>query len=113
MTVSNLASRMTMMLLAMLIASVAFAQEAGRRTDGANVPGTPFERRTIGDSLGRNVVYYISRPRKPTAPVLLMIQGSGCVTVINEQPTGGFSTLFDLVPFANDGEFTVVAVEKP
>ncbi|MGZ5036509.1 MAG: hypothetical protein ACXWGT_06980, partial [Usitatibacter sp.] len=91
-------------LLAALMASHAFAQD---------IPGTSLERRAIRDSLGRKVVYYIGHPRKPTAPVMLMIQGSGCSAVINEQPTGSFSTLFNLVPFASEGEFTMIAVEKP
>jgi predicted esterase len=77
------------------------------------VPGTPLEQREVVDGLGRTITYYISHPKKPTAPILLMIQGSGCAPVINVQPGNSYSTLFDLVPFAQEGDFTVVAVEKP
>jgi pimeloyl-ACP methyl ester carboxylesterase len=80
---------------------------------GVAIAGLPLERREIRDDLGRDVTYYISHPKKPKAPILLMIQGSGCDPVIVEQPAGSYSTLFDLLPFAAEGEFTVVAVEKP
>lgn len=80
--------------------------------DGA-VPGTPFIRNVIQDDTGRHVTYYMSRPRSPNAPILLMIQGSGCARVLNHHPGSAYSTLFNLVPFAVEGKFTVIAVEKP
>ncbi|MBZ2209342.1 alpha/beta hydrolase family protein [Massilia soli] len=84
----------------------------GDMQDGA-VPGTPFARKTIQDDSGRSITYYISRPRAGTAPILLMVQGSGCARVLNKQAGAAYSTIFNLVPFASDGRFTVVAVEKP
>lgn len=77
------------------------------------VAGTSFERHVIKDGLGRNVTYYISRPKDGPAPLMLMIQGSGCAPVMNPQPGGTYSTLFNLLPFGADGRFTVLAVEKP
>jgi len=77
------------------------------------VPGTPFEQRAVTDGTGRAITYYVSHPKKPKAPILLMIQGSGCVPIMHVQPGGTFTTLFDLGPFAQDGDFTVMAVEKP
>ncbi len=79
---------------------------------GKAVPGTPLEKREVTDALGREITYYINRPEKP-APILLMIQGSGCEPVIVEKISGTYSTLFGLMPFAGEGRFTVVAVEKP
>ena len=78
---------------------------------GAQIAGTPFDKREIVDSLGRTVTYYISQPKTAPAPVMLMLQGSGCVEVINEK--GRYSTFYNLVPYAQEGRFTVVAVEKP
>lgn len=77
------------------------------------VAGTSFERHVIKDGIGRDVTYYISRPKGGPAPLMLMIQGSGCVPVMNAQAGGTSSTLFNLLPFGNEGRFTVVAVEKP
>lgn len=74
----------------------------------------PLQARTTTDSLGRTVTFYVSRPDKP-APILLLIQGSGCQPVLlGGDPTGGKgSALFSLLPTASEGRFTVVAVEKP
>lgn len=77
------------------------------------IAGTPFERYDAKDSLGRIVTSYVSHPKQSSAPLLLMIQGSGCVPVLNIQAAGTYSTLFDLLPFANEGQFAVMAVEKP
>lgn len=89
-----------------------YAYAAGSVRD-EQVPGTPFIRKSIQDDSGRRITYYISRPHSASAPILLMIQGSGCARVLNEQSGSAYSTVFNLVPFANDGRFTVVAVEKP
>ena len=43
----------------------------------AALAGTSLQLHKITDRLGRTVTYYISRP-KSAAPLLLMIQGSGC-----------------------------------
>lgn len=80
---------------------------------GEPVPGTSFERHVIKDSIGRDVTYYISRPKGGPAPLMLMIQGSGCLPVMNPQAGGTSSTLYNLLPFGSEGRFTVVAVEKP
>lgn len=89
-----------------------YAYAAGSVRD-EQVPGTPFIRKSIQDDSGRRITYYISRPRSAAAPILLMIQGSGCARVLNQQSGSAYSTIFNLVPFASDGRFTVVAVEKP
>lgn len=98
-------------LCATTFASVLMHQPVKAAEDGP-VPGTPFIRHIIRDDIGRSITYYVSRPRT-TAPILMMIQGSGCASIINGQPGPVYSTLFNLVPFAAEGRFTVVAVEKP
>ncbi len=77
------------------------------------VPGTPFERRVLDDAAGRKITYYISRPKVARAPILLMIQGSGCQLALTEGPRGISSSVFNLLPFASEGRFTTVVVEKP
>lgn len=76
----------------------------------AQVPTPSFEKRVINDKLGRPVTYYASRSRKP-APLLLMIQGSGCTPVLAS--VNGGSTIYNLGPYADEQRFTVIAVEKP
>ncbi len=86
---------------------------AARASDqGAPVPGAPLLRYEVKDRLGRMLIYYVSRPKAP-APLLLMIQGSGCDTIVRTGTGGTYSTFFNLLPFANEGRFTIVAVEKP
>jgi predicted esterase len=91
--------------------SVAWAGEP--QTQGHPVPGTALDQHEVVDGLGRTITYYISHPKKPTAPILLMIQGSGCDRVVNIKKSDSFTTLYNLVPYAQEGKFTVVAVEKP
>jgi len=94
-------------LVAILLSSMAFAAHA------APVAGTPLERRLVHDASGREITYYISHPKAVPAPLLLMIQGSGCSRAISESPGKTSSTLFNLLPFANEGQFTTMVVEKP
>lgn len=77
------------------------------------VQGTAFEKHVIADDGGRQITYYLSHPKLARAPLMVMIQGSGCNPIMNEQPSGTTSSLFNLLPFANEGRFTVLAVEKP
>jgi predicted esterase len=100
-------------LFALLLVQPAIPQNANPDTGVVEMlTGTPFEKHEITDSLGRQIVYYISKPESP-APLLLMIQGSGCARVMNVQTGGVYSTLFNLLPFAKEGQFAVMAVEKP
>lgn len=75
-------------------------------------PKVPLETRHVTDRLGRTITFYVSHP-KASAPILLMIQGSGCTRVLQTRSGSTYSTLFDLLPLAAEGRFTVVAVEKP
>jgi len=81
-------------------------------TKSIPIPGTPLEKHEIKDKLGRTVTYYVNRPAT-RKPLLLMIQGSGCKRVLAGAGGATYSTLFNLLPFAAEQRFTVVAVEKP
>lgn len=93
-------------------AGVLAAQQAQGQSAGIALPGLPIERHVVTDALGRQVTYYVNRPSRP-APLLLMIQGSGCDPVIVTHESGGYSRLFQFLPYAAEGRFTVLAVEKP
>lgn len=90
--------------------SLVWAQDKGAPGPIAN---TPFERKIVADSSGRAITYYMSRPKTATAPIMLMIQGSGCMPVLSVRPGGASSSVFNLANFAAEGKFTVIAVEKP
>lgn len=79
---------------------------------GIPVPGQPIERHVVADRLGRQVIYYTGHPATP-APILLMIQGSGCAPVMLPAAAGGGSSLYNFLPYAAERRFTVIAVEKP
>lgn len=79
---------------------------------GTPISGTPLEKHKLTDASGRRITYYISHPARP-APLMLMIQGSGCEPVMHIAATGSYSTLYNFVPYAGEGRFTVMAVEKP
>ena len=95
-----------------LLSLLAISVPALASPGGEPVAGTSLVRHQVQDRFGRTIVYYASVTKTQT-PVLLMIQGSGCSTVIHDQGKTHYSTLFDLLPFAAEGKFTVVAVEKP
>jgi pimeloyl-ACP methyl ester carboxylesterase len=88
------------------------ATPAPAQSVGTPIPRTALERHQIRDRLGREVTYYVSHPATP-APLMLMIQGSGCEPVMHIADTGSYSTLYNLIPYAAQGRFTVLAVEKP
>lgn len=77
------------------------------------IAGMPFARHIIEDAAGRRISYYLSRPKATKAPLLLMIQGSGCIPVLEERQGIVSSTYFNLMPFAQEGQFAVMVVEKP
>lgn len=72
---------------------------------GAPVVGTPPIKHEVRDRFGRTLIYYANRTATPT-PILLMIQGSGCETVIGGEGGTNYSTMYDLPPFANVGRLS-------
>lgn len=78
---------------------------------GEPVSGTPLVKHQARDRLGRTIQYYVGAAAKP-APVLLLLQGSGCSTVIRTQAGSTFSTLPGLLPLAAERKYNVIAVEK-
>ena len=77
------------------------------------IEGTSFSEYNVRDKIGREITYYLSKSTTKEAPLLLMIQGSGCNRVFNKSPAGVYSTIFNLTNIANENKFSVMAVEKP
>lgn len=82
---------------------------------GVTINGSPFSEYSIKDSKGQPIDYYLSVSNSNNAPLLLMIQGSGCDKVLNrdESRTKAYSTVFNLFKIAQEKKFSVLAVEKP
>jgi predicted esterase len=93
-----------------VFANSATAQEIGPT---GLIAGTSFERRVVQDRSKRDIAYYVSRPKSGTAPIMLVIQGSGCTPVLTIRDGRASSSIYNLEKFARDGKFTVIAVEKP
>jgi pimeloyl-ACP methyl ester carboxylesterase len=101
-------------LLAAALIAVAFVGQT-RGVRAGDLPNSygPLERLSTQDNSGRTINYYVSHPSKP-APIMLLIQGSGCEPVMIRDTRGQvLSSLYSLLPVAAEGRFTVVAVEKP
>src|SRR4051812_29787675 len=92
-----------------LLIGTLFALDALSQT----VEGTSFNEYNIRDKDGRNITYYFSPAKSKGAPLLLMIQGSGCNRIFNKSSKGIYSTIFNLVNIAAESKFSVLAVEKP
>ena len=76
-------------------------------------PNLPFEHYTTETSQGSVIDFYLATPSDP-APLLLVVQGSGCSSVIGLENDGtGFTTfLQDTIFEKADGRFAVLAVDK-
>ena len=66
------------------------------------------------DDVGAPVVrYYLSAPRQK-APLVLFIQGSGCVPpFVGLGTPNRYSTIYNWLPLASQGRYAVMAVDKP
>ena len=77
------------------------------------IEGTPFNKYTSDDNNQRSVTYYLSEAEENGAPLILMIQGSGCKRVISNKKDIVSTSIYNLFNIANTGKFSVLAVEKP
>ena len=96
------------------------ASLAGAASAGPAVAEQPFSfgtftvtRTTLQDGSGPPVRYYLSRPAQK-APLVLYIQGSGCVPpFVGLGTPGQHSTIYSWLPLAGQGRYVVMAVDKP
>jgi predicted esterase len=76
-------------------------------------PLSTITRLTLLDREGPPVQYYLSRPAQKS-PLVLYIQGSGCVPPFVGLGTANrYSTLYSWVPLAQQKRYAVMAVDKP
>jgi pimeloyl-ACP methyl ester carboxylesterase len=108
---------MTLLPVLLSIAASAVGGEAPRLELEAARLGIPYHRYTTKDALGRTITFYLSTlpGKKPAArlPVVLIIPGSGCQSVFQQQGDrvgGGFQNL--LLGEAK-GRARILIVEKP
>lgn len=76
---------------------------------------SPFAitRYTLERSDGPAIRYYLSKPSRKS-PLVLYIQGSGCIAPFGRNDTGGRnSTIFSWIPLVQQGRHAVMVVEKP
>ena len=92
-------TRLAMCIMAMTCALTTFSAHGTEIVLPRPIPGTSFEQHVINDDTGREVTYYMSRPKGATAPLLLMIQGSGCTPAFVSQQGVPISTVSDAAPF--------------
>jgi dienelactone hydrolase len=90
--------------------ALTFAQDA--KLD-PSFSGTPFERYTCTDNLGRTITFYLSRASEKPLPLILLIQGSGCQSIWTKRQGKIGGGLQNLLLSAVKGKCRVLAVEKP
>jgi dipeptidyl aminopeptidase/acylaminoacyl peptidase len=101
-----------LLLAAGLTSAVALA-DPGVQAETIAFNSVTITRFTLQRSDGPEVRYYLSKPAQKS-PLVLYIQGSGCIA-----PFGGigtqnrYSTIFSWLPLAQQGRYAVMAVEKP
>jgi predicted esterase len=60
-----------------------------------------------------NVRYVVSRPAHK-APLVLFVQGSGCMPpLVGMDTPNRYSTVFNFIPLAQQGDYAVMVVDKP
>ena len=93
----------------------AAAQAAAPRVheERFDTPKLGLARLTLQEQSGAPVRYYLSKPAR-RAPLVLYIQGSGCVPPFTGLGTPERkSTIYSWVPLAMQGRYAVMAVDKP
>jgi len=100
----------------LLLASTASAAPASTpavREEVFNYPTLTMSRVTLQDAGQPPVRYYLSKPARK-APLVLFIQGSGCIPPFSGLDTPNrTSNMYSWLPLAHQGRYAVMAVDKP
>ena len=97
----------------LLLAASAFAAETSVQEESFDFTSFSVTRLTLNDQANPPVRYYLSKPAHK-APLVLYIQGSGCVPPFMGLGTDKrFSTIYSWLPLAQQGRYAVMAVDKP
>lgn len=106
------AQRLTL-LSCLLLALGAASADPGVQEQVFNLDKLTLTRITLQERAGPPVRYYLSRPAQK-APLVLYIQGSGCVPPFMGLGTPNpYSTIYSWLPLAQQGRYAVMAVDKP
>jgi pimeloyl-ACP methyl ester carboxylesterase len=101
------------LLLAAALSCGARAATPDVREDRFGAAAATITRLTLEDGTGPQVRYYLSKPARK-APLVLMIQGSGCVPNFMELDTlDPKATIPGWTFLAKQGRYAVMAVDKP
>lgn len=111
---SRVASSCTSLLLAcMLLYASASAAPAVVKEEQFNFKAFSFARLTLTDGDSPPVRYYLSTPAQK-APLVLYIQGSGCIPPFAGLGTANRSSnIYSWIPLAAEKRYAVMAVDKP
>jgi pimeloyl-ACP methyl ester carboxylesterase len=108
---------MTLLPVLLWIAASPVGVEAPRLEVEAARLGIPYHRYTTKDALGRTITFYLSTlpGKKPAArlPVVLIIPGSGCQSVFQQQGDRVGGGLQNLLLEQAKGRARILIVEKP
>lgn len=108
---ASLARRPITFLAGLLLAASATA--ASTQEESLDFKSLSITRLTLPPESGPPVRYYLSKPTHK-APLVLYIQGSGCVPpFMNLGTDKPASTIYSWLPLAQQGRYAVMAVDKP
>jgi len=97
----------------LLLAGSALATNTGVREESFDFKSLSITRLTLPAESGPPVRYYLSKPAQKS-PLVLYIQGSGCVPPFMDLGTDKrASTIYSWLPLAQQGRYAVMAVDKP
>lgn len=100
-------------LLAATLACLSTGATAGVQEEPFSFEIFKVNRLTLDDGTAPPVRYYLSAPRQK-APLVLFIQGSGCVPpFVGLGTPNRYSTIYNWLPLASQGRYAVMAVDKP
>lgn len=100
------------LLLAATLACSAQAAGPGAQEERFEANALTLSRVTLQDGSGAPIRYFLSRPAS-RAPLVLFIQGSGCVPSFMMQEGERKSTIPYWATLASQGRYAVMAVDKP
>lgn len=83
------------------------------REEALDLGAAPAARYTLQRAGAPDVRYVISRPAHK-APLVLFVQGSGCIPpFVGLGTPNRYSTVFNYLPLAHQGDYAVMVVDKP
>lgn len=96
----------------LLLASGALAAP-GVQEESFDFTSFSVTRLTLNDQANPPIRYYLSKPARK-GPLVLYIQGSGCVPpFVGFGTPQRYSTIYSWLPLAQQGRYAVMAVDKP